>query len=104
MDQRTRERLPALETFARAAADHHRHWLACLEALRAVPPGGRFTVGGAEFVRTNSTSGAGARDASGTLCYFDLAEHRAFWAWAAVEVCATPGPASRRCWRPATTP
>ncbi len=84
MDQRTRERLPALETFARAAADHHRHRLVCLEALHAVPPGATFAVGDAVFVRTKN-DGAGARDAAGTLLHFDRAEHRAFWAWAAVE-------------------
>ncbi|MFD5786746.1 tyrosine-type recombinase/integrase [Streptomyces sp. NPDC127037] len=84
MDQRTRERLPALETFARAAADHHRHRLADLKALRAVPPGTAFTAGGNVFVRTRN-GGAGARDEAGTLLHFDLAEHRAFWAWAAVE-------------------
>ncbi|MGW7317401.1 tyrosine-type recombinase/integrase [Streptomyces sp. NPDC054865] len=85
MDQRSRERLPALETFARAARELHRHRVACLETLRAVPPGASFTVGGAEFVRTRSVSGARARDATGTLVHFDLAEHRAFWAWATVE-------------------
>ncbi|MFI6360966.1 tyrosine-type recombinase/integrase [Streptomyces sp. NPDC050743] len=84
MDQRTRERLPALETFARAASDHYRHRLACLEALHAVSPGATYTVGGAVFVRTKN-GGASARDAAGTLLHFDLAEHRAFWAWAAVE-------------------
>lgn len=33
MDQRTRERFPALESFAKAAADRHR--LSCLGALLA---------------------------------------------------------------------
>ncbi|WP_234432918.1 site-specific integrase [Streptomyces sp. NRRL S-1824] len=85
MDQRTRERLPALESFAKAAADHHRYRLACLDALLAVPPGGTFTVHDAVFVRTMNAASAGARDADGVLLHFDLAEHRAFWAWAAVE-------------------
>lgn len=84
MDQRTRERLPALDTFARAALDHHRHRLACLEALRAVPQGAAFTVAGGAFVRTEH-GGDSARDAAGKLIHFDRAEHRAFWAWAAVE-------------------
>ncbi len=83
-DQRTRERLPALDTFARAALDHHRHRLACLEALRAVPQGAAFTVAGGAFVRTEH-GGDSARDAAGKLIHFDRAEHRAFWAWAAVE-------------------
>ncbi|MFF3446756.1 hypothetical protein ACFYXJ_06395 [Streptomyces sp. NPDC002667] len=83
MDQRTRERLRALDTFARAALDH-RHRLACLEALRAVPRGAAFTGAGAIFVRTKHGADS-ARDAAGKLIHFDLAEHRAFWAWAAVE-------------------
>ncbi|MEU7017125.1 site-specific integrase [Streptomyces sp. NPDC046385] len=85
MDQRTRERLPALETFARAAADHHRHHLARLQTLHTVPPGGTFTAGGTVFTRTKNPAAASARDASGKLIYFDVAERRAFWAWAAVE-------------------
>lgn len=84
MDQRTHERLPALDTFARAALDHHRHRLACLEALRSVPRGVAFTVEGGTFVRTTH-GGDSARDAASRLIHFDLAEHRAFWAWAAVE-------------------
>ncbi|MEV5546477.1 hypothetical protein AB0L35_10110 [Streptomyces sp. NPDC052309] len=47
MDQRTRERLPVLETFARAAADHHRQAAAHLDIARATEPGGRFTLDGA---------------------------------------------------------
>lgn len=84
MDQRTRERLPALDTFARAALDHHRHRLACLEALRAVPQGAAFTFADGAFVRTEH-GGDSARDTAGKLIHFDRAEHRAFWAWAAVE-------------------
>ncbi|MCB8908350.1 site-specific integrase [Streptomyces sp. CB02980] len=85
MDQRTRERLPALEIFARAAADHHRHRLACLQALLAAPTGSTFTAGGAVFTRTKNAVTASARDACGKFIYFDVAERRAFWAWAAVE-------------------
>ncbi|MEV8335484.1 site-specific integrase [Streptomyces niveus] len=86
MDQRTRERLPALEPFAKAAADYHRYRLEGLEALLAVPPGASFTVHDAVFVRTMNAAGAAARDRDGVLLHFDTAEHRAFWAWAAVEV------------------
>lgn len=85
MDQRTRERLPVLETFVRAAADHHAQQSARLQALLAVPPGATFTIGDAVFVRTKSATTAGARDEQGTLRHFGQAEHRAFWAWAAVE-------------------
>ena len=50
-----------------------------------MPPGGTFTVGDGVFVRTKNATTAAARDAHGTLLRFDYAEHRAFWAWAAVE-------------------
>ncbi|WP_328784890.1 tyrosine-type recombinase/integrase [Streptomyces canus] len=85
MDQRTRERLPVLETFVRAAADHHAQQSARLQALLAVPPGASFTFGDAVFVRTKNATTAGARDEQGALRHFGQAEHRAFWAWAAVE-------------------
>ncbi|MER5853757.1 hypothetical protein ABT126_44530 [Streptomyces sp. NPDC002012] len=84
MDQRTRERFPALESFAKAAADRHR--LSCLGALLAVPPGSTLTVRNAVFIRTMNAAGASARDSDGVLLYFDRAEHRAFWAWVAVEI------------------
>ncbi|GAA2427696.1 hypothetical protein [Streptomyces coeruleofuscus] len=49
VDQRTRERLPVLETFARAAADHHRLRAAHLALARATPPGGHFVLDGAPY-------------------------------------------------------
>ncbi|MGW2523949.1 tyrosine-type recombinase/integrase [Streptomyces sp. NPDC001617] len=85
MDQRTRERLPVLETFVRAAADHHAQQSARLQTLLAVPPGATFTIGDAVFVRTKNATTAAARDEQGTLRHFGQGEHRAFWAWAAVE-------------------
>ncbi|WP_327277649.1 hypothetical protein OG609_42645 [Streptomyces sp. NBC_01224] len=33
-----------------------------------------------------NAAGASARDSDGVLLYFDRAEHRAFWAWVAVEI------------------
>jgi len=85
MDQRTRERLPVLETFGRAVADHHAQQLARLQNLLAVPPGATFTIGDAVFVRTKNATTAATRDEQGTLRHFGQAEHRAFSAWAAVE-------------------
>ncbi|WP_308314362.1 site-specific integrase [Streptomyces sp. GbtcB7] len=85
MYRRTRERLPVLETFVRAAADHHGQQSARFQALLAVPPGATFTVSDAVFVRTKNATTAAARDEQGTLRHFGQAEHRAFWAWAAVE-------------------
>ncbi|WP_236669788.1 tyrosine-type recombinase/integrase [Streptomyces antimycoticus] len=85
MDQRTRERLPALETFAKAATDHYRHHTTRLQALLAVPAGATFTLGDAVYTRTKNAASANARDSHGVLLRFDQAEHRAFWAWATVE-------------------
>ncbi|GGU12942.1 hypothetical protein [Streptomyces lateritius] len=85
MDQRTRERLPLLETFAQAAAEHHRIASAHLETARNVPPGGRFTLDGAPYTRGTNSAGAAARDAGGRLVHLDRVEHRAFWAWASIE-------------------
>lgn len=55
------------------------------DALLAVPPGAPFTIGDAIFVRTKNATTAAARDEQGALRHFGQAEHRAFWAWAAVE-------------------
>ncbi|WP_344076279.1 site-specific integrase [Streptomyces crystallinus] len=85
MDQRTRERLPVLETFARATADHHRQAAAHLDIARATKPGGLFTLDGALFTRGKNPAGAAARDENGCLVHLDRVEHRAFWAWATVE-------------------
>lgn len=104
MDQRTRERLPALESFAKAAVDHHRCRRARLESLLSVQPGKTFRIRDAVFVRTMNGDSAAARDAGGNLLHFDLAEQRAFWApGQRSSFCATPVPASRRCWRSAIT-
>ena len=72
MDQRTRERLPALESFAKAAADHHHFRRACLSLL-SVPPGKTFRIRDAVFVRTMNGDSAAARDAGGNLLHLDLA-------------------------------
>ncbi|MGA5559502.1 tyrosine-type recombinase/integrase [Streptomyces lavendulocolor] len=85
MDQRTRERLPVLETFARAAADHHRKAAAHLDIARATEPGGRFTLDGAPYTRGKNPAAAAARDEDGRLVQLDRVEHRSFWAWATVE-------------------
>lgn len=85
MDQRTRERLPVLETFAKAASDNLRHRAAQLEAVLAAPPGATFRLGGTLFVRTKNVTTVNARDEQGKLHHFAQSEHRAFWTWAAVE-------------------
>lgn len=85
MDQRTRERLPMLETLARAAAEQHRLRAAQLETARATSPGHRFVLDGLTYTRGMNVAGAAVRDAEGRLVHLDRVEHRAFWAWATVE-------------------
>ncbi|MGW3168417.1 hypothetical protein ACWC9Q_37900 [Streptomyces sp. NPDC001142] len=76
MDQRTRERLPALESFAKAAADHHHYRRACLESLLAVQPGKTFRIRDAMFVRTMNGDSAAARDAGGNALQPDSPPHQ----------------------------
>jgi hypothetical protein len=90
MDQRTRERLPVLPALAAAAEKQLSDARLRLEALRAAPAGGSFTVTGTTFTRPAGQAraidgGAHAYDAAGHRTDLARAEHRAFWAWAAVE-------------------
>ena len=97
MDQRTRERLPVLPVLV-AAADVARGKTAeILLAARATTPGGEFTVAGQTLRRPVMTRhGTSARvwaedPAAGRRRDLTLEEHRAFWAWAAVEVLRLTG-------------
>jgi integrase len=91
MDQRTRERLPLLPALVNAAVRRLADARLGLEAVRAARPGDSFTAGGQSFTKggkagdPNGGSYARAYDAAGRRRDFALAEHRAFWAWAAVE-------------------
>ncbi|MFJ5888135.1 tyrosine-type recombinase/integrase [Streptomyces californicus] len=85
MDQRTRERLPALPAVARAAREHLEAAQDRLEALSRAPLGGFFTVRGRTFRRTKSPTSTWAHDESGRRHYLGLAENRAFWSWATIE-------------------
>ena len=91
MDQRTRERLPLLPALVGAAVRRLADARLRLEAVRAAGPGDSFTAGGQSFTKAgkagdpNGGSYARAYDAAGRRRDFALAEHRAFWAWAAVE-------------------
>jgi hypothetical protein len=91
MDQRTRERLPALPVLA-AAADGERHASAQrLAAARAAAPGQVFTAAGQALRRSVMTNRASARTwadepATGKRRDLTLEEHRGFWAWATIEV------------------
>ncbi|MET9602303.1 site-specific integrase [Streptomyces sp. NPDC006459] len=90
MDQRTRERMPALPRLV--ASNHGRRQAATarLESLMATQEGEFFTVLGETFRRvplSNRSGSTWAQSIDGSKRR-DLAweEHEAFWGWAAVEV------------------
>ena len=91
MDQRTRERLPALPVLAAAVGEQRAASAARLTAASAAGPGEDFTAGGQTGRRSVMSTEGSARvwaDEPGTGKRRDLTleEHRGFWAWAAVEV------------------
>ncbi len=91
MDQRTRERMPALPALvehvqqaASAAAER-------LAAGSATPPGEMFAAGGETIRRAVTRHGSVGKvwaenPVTAKRRDLGLEEHRAFWAWAAVEV------------------
>jgi Phage integrase family len=89
MDQRTRERLPAVLALA-AALDQARHDSAgLLAAARAAGHGEQFAAAGQTMRRVippRSNQRIWAKDASGIRRDLIREEDNAFWAWAAVEV------------------
>jgi integrase-like protein len=91
MDQRTRERLPVLPALVRSAAAERDAAAARLAACAAAQPGEVFTAGSQELRRAVMAKGETARTwaddpAGGSRRDLTLDEHRAFWAWAAIEV------------------
>ena len=91
MDQRTRERLPVLPALVRSAAGEREAAAARLAACTAASPGGTFTAGGQTLRRAVLSSGASTRTwaedpQAGRRRDLTLEEHRAFWAWAVIEV------------------
>jgi hypothetical protein len=100
MDQRTRERLPALPVLAASVSEERAASAARLAAASAAGPGEDFTAGGQTLRRSVMSTKASARvwaDEPGTGKRRDLTleEHRGFWAWAAVEVLRATGMFSR---------
>jgi Phage integrase family len=92
MNQRTRERLPALPAVVQAARQQLHEARLRLDALNTAGPGELFTVLGESFIKAKesgspdpSVSGF-VTDAAGRGRYLGHAEQRAFWAWATVEV------------------
>jgi hypothetical protein len=92
MHQRTRERLPVLDILVATVDGTRRASAACLEAALRTPFGEVFTAEGLTFSRpTPAGLGTATRTwgqdlATGKRHDLTLAEHRAFWTWAAVEV------------------
>jgi len=91
MDARTRERLPVLPTLIAAVSTQRTATADRLTAAAATSPGQVFTAAGQTLRRSVTTRSPGgtvwAEDpAGGRRRNLTLEEHRAFWAWAAVEV------------------
>lgn len=106
MDQRTRERLPALSTVVRAAKANWTEAREGMDALQAAPLGGQFTFRGRTYTRQKKDSSTPfwAYDESGRRIHLGLLEERAFWAWATIEFLQHTGVRIEECWRPAITP
>jgi hypothetical protein len=92
MDQRTRERLPVLPVLAAAVDTARGNAAQILLAAQSTPPGQEFTAAGQilrrpAMTRHGTSAKVWAEDpATGRRRDLTLEEHRAFWAWAAVEV------------------
>ncbi|MDF6066172.1 MULTISPECIES: site-specific integrase [Streptomyces] len=91
MDQRTRERLPALPTLVKTAHRLLKEATMRLDALNAAPLGSEFSVLGETFRVPRFSKCADGRpvhawDAKGTRRSFAGEERSAFWGWAAIEI------------------
>ncbi|MGH9303854.1 MAG: tyrosine-type recombinase/integrase [Acidimicrobiales bacterium] len=90
MDQRTRERLPVLPSFVRFVETERRRAGALLAAAEGTEPGSTFSATGETLrrraMRTKTTGAVWAEDPDGARRNLSFQEHRAFWAWAMVEV------------------
>jgi hypothetical protein len=87
MDQRTRERLPALSTVVRTARANWTEAREGMDALQAAPLGDQFTFRGRTYTRQKKDSSTPFRayDESGRRVHLGLLAERAFWAWATIE-------------------
>lgn len=95
MDQRTRERIPALPTLIANIERARRDAAELLEAARKCPPGDEFTAAGQGLhrpVMTAPTPRIWAEEpATGKRRDLTREEDRAFWAWAAAQVLQETG-------------
>ncbi|MET8680058.1 site-specific integrase [Streptomyces sp. NPDC004647] len=90
MDQRTRERLPAVPMLVKAAERRLKEAQARLRALNEAPLGTEFTVSGETFTVPKTTTRINGRptrawESQGVARDFGAEERLAFWAWAAIE-------------------
>jgi hypothetical protein len=99
IDQRTRERLPVLPALTRTVDAERRTAAERLQAAQAASQGAEFSAGGRTWRRTvtkNQPAKVWADDpGTGARRNLTLEEHRAFWAWAIVEVLRHTGIFSR---------
>lgn len=87
MDQRTRQRLPALPALVRAVDERRRVTAALLEVGRGAGPGEAFTLAGSNYVRRARADGIWVDDfATGKRRDLAIEEEHAFWAWAIIEI------------------
>ncbi|MFI6801713.1 tyrosine-type recombinase/integrase [Streptosporangium canum] len=90
MDQRTRERLPALAALVTLVNERRKAAQDRLERLLSTPEGEVFTVGGHSFHRlalAHRRNGTWAQSLTGgPRRDFTFEEHEAFWTWATIEV------------------
>ncbi|MGX1564656.1 hypothetical protein [Streptomyces sp. NPDC055506] len=85
MDQRTRQRLPALPTVVCAAKELLDNAQIRLQAVQIAPVGGRFEVLGETFARAKRPGSTWVYDDCGRRRDLAQRERRAFWGWAMVE-------------------
>ena len=98
MDQRTRDRIPVLPALIAAVQHEHDAATHRLAAAHATTPGQTFTAGGQALRRAitarASVAAIWAEDPAGIggrRRNLTREEHRAFWAWAAVQVLRLTG-------------
>ncbi|MHB8505952.1 MAG: tyrosine-type recombinase/integrase [Acidimicrobiales bacterium] len=87
MDQRTRQRLPALPALQRALDARRNATAMLLEAGVGAEPGEAFSFAGSDYLRRARVDGTWVDDlATGRRRDLATEEEHAFWAWAIVEV------------------
>jgi integrase len=100
MAERTRTLVPVLPRLVAAAEQQLDRATQMLQAARAAPPGGEFTIDGTRYLRTSAPGRslnpparlfATRADQPGSRFDIQAAEAAAFWTWAVVEVLRRSG-------------